>query len=146
MTQPTRPFPRGDRRPGRGLPRRVFIEQALRAGAVGAAALWTPGVLAQELTATPSSRSLEGPFYPDVMPLDTDNDLLIVNDSITPAVGEVTHLHRHRHHPGGDAAAQRVRRDLAVRREPELPAQPTASTRSRRPTRTSRGTAASSPT
>jgi protocatechuate 3,4-dioxygenase beta subunit len=26
------------------------------------------------------------------MPLDTDNDLLIVNDSITPAVGEITHL------------------------------------------------------
>jgi len=25
-------------------------------------------------------------------PLDTDNDLLIVNDSITPAVGEITHL------------------------------------------------------
>ena len=34
----------------------------------------------------------EGPFYPDKLPLDTDNDLLIVNDSITPAVGEVTHL------------------------------------------------------
>ncbi len=34
----------------------------------------------------------EGPFYPDHLPLDTDNDLLIVNDSITPAVGEVTHL------------------------------------------------------
>ena len=93
MTQPIRPFPRGDRRFERGLPRRVFLEQALRAGAVGAAALWTPGVLAQELATTPSSRSLEGPFYPDEMPLDTDNDLLIVNDSITPAVGEVTHLY-----------------------------------------------------
>src|SRR5689334_14757126 len=34
----------------------------------------------------------EGPFYPDHLPLDTDNDLLIINDSITPAVGEVTHL------------------------------------------------------
>ncbi len=34
----------------------------------------------------------EGPFYPRKMPLDTDNDLLIVNDAITPAVGEVTHL------------------------------------------------------
>lgn len=34
----------------------------------------------------------EGPFYPDKMPLDTDNDLLIVNDSITPAVGEVTYV------------------------------------------------------
>ena len=27
-----------------------------------------------------------------MLPLDTDNDLLIVNDSITPAVGDVTHL------------------------------------------------------
>lgn len=34
----------------------------------------------------------EGPFYPDKMPLDTDNDLLILNDAITPSVGEVTHL------------------------------------------------------
>ena len=34
----------------------------------------------------------EGPFYPNSLPLDTDNDLLIVNDGITPAVGEVTHL------------------------------------------------------
>ncbi len=34
----------------------------------------------------------EGPFYPDHLPLDTDNDLIIVNDSITPAVGEITHL------------------------------------------------------
>lgn len=34
----------------------------------------------------------EGPFYPDKMPLDTDNDLLIINDSTTPALGTVTHL------------------------------------------------------
>jgi protocatechuate 3,4-dioxygenase beta subunit len=34
----------------------------------------------------------EGPFYPDKLPLDTDNDLIVLNDSITPAVGEVTHL------------------------------------------------------
>jgi protocatechuate 3,4-dioxygenase beta subunit len=26
------------------------------------------------------------------MPLDTDNDLLLINDKITPAVGEITHL------------------------------------------------------
>lgn len=45
---------------------------------------------ADALTRTP--RQTEGPFYPDHMPLDTDNDLLIVNDSITPAVGTVTHL------------------------------------------------------
>ncbi len=45
---------------------------------------------AEELTRTPAQT--EGPFYPDHMPLDTDNDLLIVNDAITPAVGTVTHL------------------------------------------------------
>ena len=45
---------------------------------------------AEELVRTP--RQTEGPFYPDHMPLDTDNDLIVVNDSITPAVGTITHL------------------------------------------------------
>jgi protocatechuate 3,4-dioxygenase beta subunit len=35
---------------------------------------------------------VEGPFYPTKLPLDTDNDLLILNDSITPAVGEICHF------------------------------------------------------
>jgi protocatechuate 3,4-dioxygenase beta subunit len=52
--------------------------------------LWAPGAFAQELTKTP--KQMEGPFYPTKLPLDTDNDLLVVNDAITPAVGEVTHL------------------------------------------------------
>lgn len=34
----------------------------------------------------------DGPFYPDNMPLDTDNDLLIINDSLSPAVGAITYL------------------------------------------------------
>src|SRR3984885_14515718 len=55
------------------------------------AALFTvPGAFAEELVRTP--RQTEGPFYPDHLPLDTDNDLLIVNNSTTPAVGEVTYL------------------------------------------------------
>jgi protocatechuate 3,4-dioxygenase beta subunit len=45
---------------------------------------------AEQLSRTASVE--EGPFYPYKLPLDTDNDLLIVNDAITPAVGEVTHL------------------------------------------------------
>jgi protocatechuate 3,4-dioxygenase beta subunit len=49
-----------------------------------------PGAFAEELARTP--RQTEGPFYPDHLPLDTDNDLVIVNDSLTPAVGEITHL------------------------------------------------------
>ena len=48
------------------------------------------GAYAEALTATP--RQTEGPFYPNKLPLDTDNDLIIVNDAITPAIGEVTHL------------------------------------------------------
>ena len=64
--------------------------QFLQAGAWGTL-LWTvPGLLAEELVKTPSQT--EGPFYPDHLPLDTDNDLLVLNDSLTPAVGEVTYL------------------------------------------------------
>jgi protocatechuate 3,4-dioxygenase beta subunit len=66
--------------------RRLF----LGALALGAAAFTTPGAFAEELVRTPPQT--EGPFYPDKLPLDTDNDLLIINDKITPAVGEITHL------------------------------------------------------
>ena len=58
--------------------------------ALGAASLYVPGAFAEELVRTPLQT--EGPFYPDKLPLDTDNDLLIINDGITPAVGEITHL------------------------------------------------------
>jgi protocatechuate 3,4-dioxygenase, beta subunit len=49
-----------------------------------------PGAFAGALQLTPAQT--EGPFYPDKLPLDTDNDLLILNDSTTPALGEVTWL------------------------------------------------------
>jgi protocatechuate 3,4-dioxygenase beta subunit len=64
----------------------------LKTGGLAAAAAWfvTPGAFASALTPTPPQT--EGPFYPDKLPLDTDNDLLIVNNGITPAVGEVTWL------------------------------------------------------
>jgi protocatechuate 3,4-dioxygenase, beta subunit len=45
---------------------------------------------ADDLVRTP--RQTEGPFYPDKLPLDTDNDLLVINENLTPAVGEVTYL------------------------------------------------------
>jgi protocatechuate 3,4-dioxygenase beta subunit len=61
-----------------------------QAPAQAPAAYFTPGAFARQLTRTP--RQTEGPFYPSTLPLDSDNDLLIVNDSITPAVGAVTHL------------------------------------------------------
>jgi protocatechuate 3,4-dioxygenase beta subunit len=55
-----------------------------------ALAFSAPGAFAEQLALTP--KQTEGPFYPDRLPLDTDNDLLIINDGITPAVGDVTHL------------------------------------------------------
>lgn len=68
--------------------RRYFLSSAT-AGLV-AAAWYTPGLFAQQLQQTP--RQTEGPFYPNKLPLDTDNDLLVINDTITPAVGVITHL------------------------------------------------------
>jgi protocatechuate 3,4-dioxygenase beta subunit len=66
--------------------RRAF----LKALALNAAFWSVPGAFAEELLRTP--QQTEGPFYPDKLPLDTDNDLIIVNDHTTPALGEVTHL------------------------------------------------------
>lgn len=66
--------------------RREFLSRS----AMGLAFLTLPGAFAEELLRTP--RQTEGPFFPDKLPLDTDNDLLRINDSITPAVGEVTYI------------------------------------------------------
>jgi protocatechuate 3,4-dioxygenase beta subunit len=76
--------------------RRHFVKGV----ALGAAAFMVPGVFAEELVRTP--RQTEGPFYPDKLPLDTDNDLIIINDHITPAVGEITHLSGRILDPHGD--------------------------------------------
>jgi protocatechuate 3,4-dioxygenase beta subunit len=67
-------------------PRRQFLRQL----ALGSALFATPGLFAEQLTTTP--KQTEGPFYPDKLPLDTDNDLIVVNDGLTPAVGEITWL------------------------------------------------------
>jgi len=69
------------------MQRRLFLQ---RLGGVGIALFTVPGAFAEELIRTPSQT--EGPFYPNKLPLDTDNDLLIINDTITPGVGEITHL------------------------------------------------------
>ena len=66
--------------------RRAFI----RNFTFGAAGLWIPGAFAEALTRTASQT--EGPFYPTDLPLDTDNDLILINDSLTPSVGTITHL------------------------------------------------------
>lgn len=63
--------------------RRYFIA-ALSAGGIF---FHERGAFAQALTLTPAQT--EGPYYPNQLPLDQDNDLLIVNNSITPALGTV---------------------------------------------------------
>lgn len=71
--------------------RRRFLRGLARGGmALGTLAFASPGAFAEELLRTPAQT--EGPFYPDKLPLDTDNDLIIINDSLTPAVGTITHL------------------------------------------------------
>src|SRR6266705_1872732 len=66
--------------------RRGFLKRAAFVSALYS----VPGAFAEELLRTP--RQTEGPFYPDHLPLDTDNDLIVVNDSLTPAAGQITHL------------------------------------------------------
>jgi protocatechuate 3,4-dioxygenase beta subunit len=70
-----------------GFNRRRFLRQV----SLGAALFTVRGAFAEELTRKTATVE-EGPFYPPKLPLDTDNDLIIVNDSITPAVGEIAHL------------------------------------------------------
>ncbi len=68
--------------------RRDFIQRSL----LGSAAFFTTaGAFAEALN--PTASQVEGPFYPDKLPLDTDNDLILVTDYITPAIGEITHMH-----------------------------------------------------
>ena len=68
------------------LDRRRFLSRC----GLSLAFLAVPGAFAEQLILTP--KQTEGPFYPDHLPLDTDNDLLVVNDALTPAVGEITYL------------------------------------------------------
>jgi protocatechuate 3,4-dioxygenase beta subunit len=67
--------------------RRFLARLGLSAGAMF---FTVPGAFAEQLVLTPPQT--EGPFYPDHLPLDTDNDLLVINEHITPAVGEVTYV------------------------------------------------------
>lgn len=55
-----------------------------------AAGLWAPGAFAELLTLTPGMT--EGPFFPDKLPLDQDNDLIHIKDRTTPAIGTITNL------------------------------------------------------
>jgi protocatechuate 3,4-dioxygenase, beta subunit len=73
--------------PASDFTRRRFLQAA----ALTASYFTVPGIFAEELM-RPTPEATAGPLYPDKLPRDTDNDLIIVNDSITPAVGQITHL------------------------------------------------------
>ena len=75
--------------------RRQFLTRTLKTSAALSPGLFlAPGLFAEELEKTlkRTPPQTEGPFYPDRLPLDTDNDLLVLNDASTPALGEVTHF------------------------------------------------------
>jgi protocatechuate 3,4-dioxygenase beta subunit len=79
--------------------RREFFKQ------VGGAALAgmlveAPGAFAEQLTLTPEQT--EGPYYPTSLPLDTDNDLVVINDALTSAVGQITYVSGRVLTPSGD--------------------------------------------
>src|SRR3954471_16071678 len=74
-------------------PPNIFVpsrRQFFKGLGLTAAFFATPGAFAKALMLTP--KQTEGPFYPDHLPLDTDNDLIVINDGLTPAVGEVTYV------------------------------------------------------
>jgi protocatechuate 3,4-dioxygenase beta subunit len=69
--------------------RRRFFKQATAAG-IGSLLLKVPGLFAEQLVVTPEQT--EGPYYPTTLPLDTDNDLVVINNNLTPAVGQITYI------------------------------------------------------
>ena len=73
----------------------ITRRQFVRTTALSAGFFTVPGMFAEELTRAALRQTAwvtEGPFYPEKLPLDSDNDLVIVSDSIAPAVGEITHV------------------------------------------------------
>ena len=64
--------------------RRAFL------GAAAAAFLASKGLFADVLSSTP--QLTEGPYYPDNLPLDRDNDLIVLGNNVTPAIGEITQV------------------------------------------------------
>lgn len=72
--------------------RRRFLKGLALAAAAAAAPRLArvPYALAETLILTP--RQTEGPFYPDPLPLDKDNDLVRIGEDGKPSAGTITHL------------------------------------------------------
>ena len=73
--------------PSGPLTRRGFVALT----ALGLTACATGGVRAADLVPTPAQT--EGPFYPDKLPLDQDNDLVLIQGRMDPSKGTIAHLH-----------------------------------------------------
>lgn len=69
------------------LPDRRYFLTTL---SLGVAAFTASAAYSDELTKTPPMT--EGPFYPDKLPLDTDNDLILINDKKKASLGQISHL------------------------------------------------------
>ena len=68
--------------------RESLSRRSLLTGLGGAALLMAPPRILADLVLTP--RQTAGPFYPDRLPLDMDNDLVRVTGATADAAGEVT--------------------------------------------------------
>jgi len=62
----------------------------LRALMIAFPGLAAPGAFAEALTLTP--HQTEGPYFPDKLPLDQDNDLVRLSDRTSNALGTVTNI------------------------------------------------------
>src|SRR5262245_44907320 len=69
--------------------RRRFFKQAGIAG-LSSLLLRVPELFAEELTRTPEQT--EGPYYPTTLPLDTDNDLVVINNNLNASIGQITYI------------------------------------------------------
>lgn len=81
-------FTRGARAPRSRFQSAQDRRQFLATMGLGGLFYTVRGAFAQALVQTPAQTL--GPYYPDRMPLDLDNDLLVINDAITPAVGAIS--------------------------------------------------------
>lgn len=79
----------------------------LRNAGLAAGFFTVPGAFAEELLRQ-TPWVTQGPLYPDNLPLDRDNDLIIISNSITPATGEITHLSGRLLDPHGQPIKQAV--------------------------------------
>lgn len=73
------------------IDRRRFLTRLASGLFVASIAGVADAAFAETLATTPWVE--EGPFYPyNRLPLDKDNDLVIVGNSLTPAIGTITHI------------------------------------------------------